>query len=198
MMFKRSLLSVAVMTAVISSPNTHAFDSSPFFEDGNVSGGIYNFTRVRNRKDLEDGKYKENIHHSTALANVEFNSGLVGGFFGIDVGAFGTYDMWNSGSSYDSEFSLRDEKKGKVVNTVSVYKASARLDFDTLQLRAGYLQPSGPGVLGVNWSFVPGTYGVMRLDTPAVALTLLISGPMSTRVLGKSTLRICSGKTEQQ
>ena len=100
---------------------------------------------------------KENIYHSTTLADIDVSSGLLGGFLGLDVGAFGTWDMWHSGTSQFSEVSLIDDK-GNIKNGISFYKAAVRLEHFSFKAHGGYIQPSGPGVLGVNFSFVPGTY----------------------------------------
>ena len=159
-MLKKTLLASAVAAISSMSGITYAQEnagSNPFMDDAKVSGGIYNFTRIRDRKDLNTGDYEENLHHSTAIASIEFNSGLAAGFLGVDFGVFGTYDIWNSGTSQGSEFSLIDDE-GKIKNTLSIYKAAFRFDFDKFKAKAGYIQPSGPGVMGVNWSFVPGTY----------------------------------------
>ncbi|WP_062269924.1 OprD family outer membrane porin [Endozoicomonas arenosclerae] len=157
-MFKKTMLASAVMAAAFVSTGAQAEETgNPFFDDATISGGIYNFTRIRDRKDAPGGDYEENIHHSTAMANLEFNSGLYNGWFGVDMGVFGTYDLWNSGTSQYSEFSLINDK-GEIHNGFSVYKANVKFDFGAVKARTGYLQPSGPGVLGVNWSFAPGTY----------------------------------------
>ncbi len=158
-MFKKTLLSLAVLAATSAgfSTGAAAVDTGAFFTDATVSGGIYNLTRHRERRDAPNGDFKENIYHSTTLANVDFSSGLINGMFGFDAGIFGTYDMWDTDSSQWSEFSLID-KDGKIENGVALYKAALKMHVGDITLRAGYIQPTGPGVLGTNWSFVPGTY----------------------------------------
>lgn len=41
---------------------------------------------------------------------------------------------------------------------VSIYKAALKAKAGPAWLRAGWLQPEGPGVLGVNWSIMPGSW----------------------------------------
>ncbi|UYM15809.1 OprD family porin [Endozoicomonas euniceicola] len=157
-MFKRTLIATAVIAAACASTTTSANTStSAFFDDSTVSGGVYNMTRIRDRQPNGSEHFAENIHHSTTMVGLNFSSGLVGGVFGIDLGAHGTWDMWNSGSSQWSEFSLVDDKN-KIKDGFTINRANVKLDFDVFKARAGYIQPSGPGVLGVNWSFMPGTY----------------------------------------
>ena len=157
-MFKKTLIATAVIAAAFASTTTSANTStSALFDDSTVSGGIYNMTRIRDRQPNGTEHFAENIHHSTTMGSLNFSSGLVGGVFGVDLGVHGTWDMWNSGSSQWSEFSLVDDK-GEIKDGASVHRANIKLDFDTFRARAGYIQPSGPGVLGVNWSFMPGTY----------------------------------------
>lgn len=155
-MLKRSILATAILAA-FATPSTFAESSAgAFIDDATIGGGVYNLTRIRDRQPNGSEHFAENIHHSTMLANIDFTSGLVGGVFGADVGIYGTYDLWDSGSSQWSEMSL--VKDGKIKDGVSVYKGLVKAQYEGLRVRAGYLQPSGPGVLGVNWSYLPGTY----------------------------------------
>lgn len=159
-MFKRILLSTAiaaVCAGTFSTATFASFENSPFFTDATVTGSISNLTRHRERRKALHGDFDQNIYHSTTIATVDFSSGLINGMLGFDGGIFGTYDMWDTKSSLWSEFSLVD-KDGKIDNGISLYKAALKLHLGDVKIRAGYIQPSGPGVLGVNWSFVPGTY----------------------------------------
>lgn len=88
-MFKKTMLASAVMAAAFVTTGVQAEQvetGNPFFDDATISGGIYNMTRVRDRKSGPDGSFEENLHHSTAVASLEFNSGLIGGWFGVDMG----------------------------------------------------------------------------------------------------------------
>ncbi|MET4696248.1 OprD family outer membrane porin [Endozoicomonas lisbonensis] len=143
-----------------------------FLKDAKISGNIYNMTRIRDRRDDVSDRFKENLYHSTTLVNLDFISGLLGNLFGLDAGVFGTWDLWNSGTSQLGEMSLIDDK-GRIKNGMTFYKAAARLEYNRFKAHAGYIQPSAPGVLGVNWSFVPGTYrggeGIYRFGGLTIA-----------------------------
>ncbi|AMO58358.1 hypothetical protein GZ77_21795 [Endozoicomonas montiporae] len=128
-----------------------------FFSDAKVSGKIYNMTRIRDRRDDVSNSFKENLYLSSSLANVDFSSGLLDHLFGVGAGVFGTLDMWHSGTSQYGEIALIDDRE-RIKNGFSFYKAAVRVEHSCFKAHAGYIQPSGPGVLGVNLSFVPGTY----------------------------------------
>ncbi|UYM15667.1 OprD family porin [Endozoicomonas euniceicola] len=170
---------ILTSTSSLASNNNEFFHSGlpereghHFIEDAKVSGNIYNLTRIRDRRDDVSNSFKENLYHSTTLLNLDFTSGLLSNLFGLNAGIFGTWDIWNSGTSQLGESSLIDDK-GRIKNGISIYKAAARLESASFKAHAGYIQPSGPGVLGVNWSFVPGTYrggeGIYRYGGLTVA-----------------------------
>ncbi len=137
----------------------------PFLDDALISGGAYFFARNRERYNMNKERYTTNLHHITGQVSAEFNSGWLAETIGLDVGAFGAYDFQNSGSP-DHEMNFvpwsnpwsPDWSAKEAENGASLYKAQLRLQAGPARLKAGYFQPSGPGVLGVNWSFLPGTY----------------------------------------
>lgn len=136
-----------------------------FFDDAQISGGFYAFRRYRSRYSPEEGRYNPNLNHATIQANAEFVSGFLGDHIGFDLGVFGSHDVLNT-RSVDHEMSFFPwsdpwhPKSGKqsTEDGFSVYKAALKAKAGPFRTRAGWFQPEGPGVLGVNWSFMPGTY----------------------------------------
>ena len=140
-------------------------ERNPFWRDANLSGALYYFQRYRERYNVDDGRYHTNLSHATTQASAEFSSGYLGGIVGLDIGAFGAVDLYNHGAP-DHEmnfFPWRDPwhpdwGAEKADNGASVYKAHLKFKAGPAWGKIGYFQPAGPGVLGVNWSFLPGTY----------------------------------------
>ncbi len=136
-----------------------------FFDDATVSGGLYYFHRNRVRNDINAGRYKRNLDHASTQASADFTSGFAGDMFGIDVGVFTSADLRNKGA-VDHEMGFVPWSnpwhpkwdRTDTVEGVSLYKAHVKFKANPVWAKAGYFQPSGPGVLGVNWSFLPGTY----------------------------------------
>ncbi len=134
-------------------------------DDGVLSGGLWYFQRDRRRYDVNTRRYENNLNHATLTANLDFTSGFLGGVIGFDIAVFGTHDIKNTGSP-DHEMNFfpwgdpwhPNWDKTDARDGTSVYKASVKLKAGPVRAKAGYFQPSGPGVLGVNWSVMPGTY----------------------------------------
>ncbi len=141
-----------------------------FFDDSDLKGGLYFFQRERRRFDPAQGNYGVNLSHATATASAEFNSGFAGGIIGCDVGLYGTADLKNAGAPdhemnfmpwddpWHPDWSKKDARDG-----VSFHKAQIKAKAGPFWAQGGYFQPSGPGVLGVNWSVMPGTYRGMNM-----------------------------------
>ncbi len=140
-------------------------ESSPFFRDSKFTSTLYFFQRYRDRYNVDTGHYGVNLSHATTQLALDFESGYLGEVIGLDLGVFGSLDFYNDGSP-DHEmnfFPWRDPwhpdwGTRKTKDAGSLYKALVKVKAGHLWARAGYLQPQGPGVLGVNWSFLPGTY----------------------------------------
>jgi hypothetical protein len=136
-----------------------------FFDDAALSGGVYYFQRDRRRWDPERKRWTNNLNHATLTANADFSSGFIGGVLGMDVAVFGTHDIKSTGAP-DHEMNFMpwgdpwhpDWNRTRTKDGVSVYKAHVKGRVGPFWAKAGYFQPSGPGVLGVNWSIMPGTY----------------------------------------
>lgn len=137
-----------------------------FFDDGTVSGSFYYFQRKRMRVNNQDERWHNNLDHATTGIGAEFSSGFIGDVVGVDVGAFTATDLWNSKKPFHelAFFPARDPWSINwgaqyVENGVSMHKALLKLRAgDAWWGKTGYFQPTGPGVLGTNWSVYPGTY----------------------------------------
>ncbi|SBW06304.1 conserved exported hypothetical protein [uncultured delta proteobacterium] len=137
-----------------------------FFDDGKVTGNFYYFQRKRMRKSNEDDRWHNNLDHATTGVGAEFSSGFIGDVIGVDVGAFSATDLWSSGRPFHelAFFPARDPwsinwDATHPDNGVSMHKALVKFRHnETWWGKAGYFQPTGPGVLGTNWSVYPGTY----------------------------------------
>ncbi|MDR3073597.1 MAG: OprD family porin, partial [Deltaproteobacteria bacterium] len=95
----------------------------------------------------------------------EFSSGFIGGVLGVDIGAFTATDLWNSNLPFHelTFFPATDPWRinwgdQNAQNGASLHKALVKAKVGPAWGKAGYFQPTGPGVLGVNWSVYPGTY----------------------------------------
>lgn len=138
---------------------------SALFDDADVTGALYYFQRDRRRYDVVKKRYMNNINHATVQANADISSGFAGDVLGFDFGVFGSHDIKSTGSPdhemnffpwhnpWDPDWSKRRTRDG-----LSIYKAHLKVKGGPVWAKAGFFQPSGPGVLGVNWSIMPGTY----------------------------------------
>ena len=139
--------------------------ANPLFDDATFSVNNYFFQRNRSRYDVGAGRMRTNLRHTTLQTGIEINSGYFEDHIGFDFAAFATKDLSNKGAA-DHEISFfpwsdpwqPDWSKADAEAGYSVYRAHVKLKSGPWWGKAGYLQPSGPGVLGVNWSIFPGTY----------------------------------------
>ena len=164
---KRSTLALAIagvtaLSGLYVAPQAHA---EGFIDDSTLTGGIYYWQRQRDRKDIAENKYKTNLAHSTWNANLDFQSGYINDFFGLDIAAFTAIEMAENGDSghpNEIAFSARNrtysEDYSGDKSGISLYKAAAKFKFGPAWARAGYLQPTGQTLLAPHWSFMPGTY----------------------------------------
>lgn len=136
-----------------------------FFDGSSLGGGMYFFRRNRVRYDVAKERYVENLNHASLQSNLDFTSGFAGTILGVDVGVFGSHDLYNSGA-VDHEMGFvpwsnpwrPNWNKRNTDDGISVYKAAGKVKIGNAWARAGLYQPEGPGVLGVNCSIMPGTY----------------------------------------
>ncbi|WP_163369616.1 OprD family outer membrane porin [Endozoicomonas acroporae] len=176
-MFKKTTLATAILLAGVSSTafaadmtddsmyNAAKSTGNTFFDDASVTGGLYTFMRKRDRYSQADGKMVANLDHTTALANVDFSSGYINDMVGFDFGVFAAADLTQN-AAVDHEFNFVPWDNpydpiwanDKADNGASIYKAALKFKMANTWAKAGYIQPSGPGGLGVNWNFMPGTY----------------------------------------
>jgi len=141
-------------------------ETSPFFRDAKFNATLYYFQRYRDRYGLDGGNdYGINLSHASGQLSLDFESGYINDLIGFDFAIFGSHDFYNNGSP-DHEMSFfpwrdpwnADWNMKKTRDEASIYKALVKIKAGPAWARAGYFQPQGPGVLGVNWSFLPGTY----------------------------------------
>lgn len=176
--FKRAALSAAVVAALVAPGMALAAQDmmSPeygqsyeaFVKDSKLTGGLFYFQRDRQRID-GDGKYATNLSHGTAQAALNFNSGYAWNFIGLDLGGFGAYDLSvdeTNPVNQENEFSFAGNTWGNNYkdlapdNGFSLSNAALKFKFGDsgVTAKGGYTQLYVPGVIGVNWSYQPGTY----------------------------------------
>ncbi|MDR1710080.1 MAG: OprD family outer membrane porin, partial [Candidatus Accumulibacter sp.] len=157
---------------LMALPAARAADAAASLRETKITGALMYFQRDRERYDIVAGRYRDNLKHSTLQTQIDISTPyFLGGAAGIELGVFGTKDLANPAGAPDHEISFfpwrnpwspdwskRDAKSG-----FSLYRAHLKLRHETeggarLWGKLGYFQPEGPGVLGVNWSLMPGTY----------------------------------------
>lgn len=140
-------------------------ENGGFWADSQFNATFYYFQRYRDRLDISRGDYGINLSHASTQLSLDFESAYLEDIIGFDFGIFGSMDLYNDGS-VDHEMNFfpwrnpwqADWSKTETKDAASVYKALVKIKAGPAWARAGYFQPKGPGVLGVNWSFLPGTY----------------------------------------
>lgn len=140
-----------------------------FVDDSSLTGTLYYWQRHRERRDMRPdsphyGEYQTNLHHSTATTRLDYQSGYLNDFIGIDIGVFGSVDLFEGSTAHSNEISFShgqnmwDDSGVGDENGLDVYLAALKIKNNNYWLRAGYIQPSGQGLLGTQWGFLPGTY----------------------------------------
>ncbi|WP_111873330.1 OprD family outer membrane porin [Aeromonas bivalvium] len=178
--FKRAALSSAVIAALLAPGLAFAADetgpayqaaASKFYEEGKLNGGLFYFQRDRQRiqgGEDGDGKYHSNLSHATTQLALNYNSGYAWDVVGVDVGGFGAYDLSvdeSNGVNEENEFTFIGTKWGDKMDGLSeggfsLSNAALKLKFldGAITAKGGLTQLYVPGILGVNWSYQPGTY----------------------------------------
>ncbi len=165
-MFYKTALPTAVAAAlsILSGTAVAQENSGAFFDDTKVTGGFYVFSRKRDRYNLETREYEDNLDHTSIMTNIDISTGYANEMIGFDFGIFAAADIkQNSGVGHEFNFVPWDTPyeatwTGKEENGASIYKAAIKFKTGNYWAKAGYIQPSGPGGLGTNWNFMPGTY----------------------------------------
>ena len=155
--------------AYATNADDDAGAESSLFPAGSLSGSVMYFQRHRERYRVDESRFGSNLHHSTLQTSVDYASPFWQDNIGLDLGVFATTDLVNTASPdhemnffpwddpWHPDWSKKDARDG-----ISLYRANlkARANFEGGDLwgKAGYFQPTGPGVLGTNWSLMPGTY----------------------------------------
>lgn len=147
-----------------------------FIDDASLTGGLYYWQRQRDRKEMDPqhgkyGQYDANLHHATGNASLDFSSGYLANFIGLDLAAYGALELTNGGPAAPNEIGFSDasnrwdEQWTGDKSGASFYKAALKTQWQDYWLRAGYLQPSGQTLLAPHWSFLPGTYRGVEAGT---------------------------------
>ena len=155
-------------------------NASPFFKDAEFNATLYYFQRYRDRLNLDTGHYGVNLSHASTQLALDFESGYLGDFIGLDFGIFGAYDFYNDSASADHEMNFvywkdawhKEWDSNKNKDAASIYKAALKFKAGPAWAKVGYFQPQGPGVIGLNWSFLPGTYQGGEIGADLGRLTL--------------------------
>jgi hypothetical protein len=153
----------------IDRENGSAWNALDGLRAAEFSGTLVYFERHRERYRVDEGRFGSNLHHQTLQGQFDFSSPFFADTIGVDVGVFATTDLSNSASPdhelsffpwenpWSPDWSKRDAESG-----ASLYRAHLKLrhahESGALWGKLGDFQPTGPGVLGVNWSLMPGTY----------------------------------------
>lgn len=175
--FKVAALSLAVFGALASGSVMaqqdaegpgYAASYEKFVDDSKLTGGLFYMQRDRDRRAEPGAKYGHNLAHSTVQAALNFNSGYAWDFIGLDLGGFYAYDLTQGGTAVDqeNEFSFAGNKWGYNFSDGLPHKGAslttAALKFKAfdgvLTAKGGLTQLYVPGLIGVNWSYQPGTY----------------------------------------
>ncbi|MGV3344873.1 OprD family outer membrane porin [Enterobacteriaceae bacterium LUAb1] len=167
--YRRGFCAAALFTMVLGTTSAPCSYATGFTDDAELTGGIYYWQRQRDRKAMSPasakfGQYEANLHHATFNGNLNFSSGYIADFIGLDLAVFGALELSDSGPAAPNEIGFSDaktrwdEKWSGDKNGLGLYKAAIKLKHDDLWLHGGYLQPSGQTLLAPHWSFMPGTY----------------------------------------
>ncbi|GHU03719.1 hypothetical protein FACS1894158_02660 [Betaproteobacteria bacterium] len=169
--------SLMVMAVLLFTTPAQAQDSefsAPLWtalQKTEIAGSVMYFQRNRERYRVDEDRFGSNLHHSTLQSEIHISTPYVlNNTLGLEVGFFGTTDLGNGAGAPDHEISFfpwqnpwsADWSKRDASSGVSLYRAHLKAQNITEQGRwwgkLGYFQPEGPGVLGVNWSLMPGTF----------------------------------------
>ncbi|MGL4457538.1 MAG: OprD family outer membrane porin, partial [Plesiomonas shigelloides] len=176
--FKVAALSLAVFGALASGSvmaqqdaegPAYAASYEKFVDDSKLTGGLFYFQRNRQRYDPGIDKFKQNLNHAVTQAALNFNSGYAWDVIGLDIGGFGAYALSiddANGVDRENEFNFMGSKYGALADGkteskdgFSLTTAAVKMKFgDVATAKAGYTQLYIPGIIGVNWSYQPGTY----------------------------------------
>ncbi|RED53755.1 OprD family outer membrane porin [Aestuariispira insulae] len=148
---------------------------APLWEDSHLNATLYYWQRTRDRRASANGNYEANLDHVTLNAALDFNSGYAADAFGFDAGIFGATDLANSKEGNGHEMSFHGTRitgrtYDKEASGLSIYKAHGKFKHEeedwSVKAKAG-LQQMNAGTLGVNWSYLPGTYRGVQFDGTA-------------------------------
>lgn len=171
----RFLALILALLAAATTPTRSQEESSDSLwaalQNAEVSGSVMYFQRHRARYRVDEDRFASNLGHRTLQSEIRVSTPYaLGNTLGLEAGVFGTVDLANSAGAPDHEINFfpwrnpwsADWTKREARNGFSLYRAYLKAQRITNKSRwwgkLGYFQPEGPGVLGVNWSLMPGTY----------------------------------------
>lgn len=176
------LVSGIAIATIALAPLTAFSNMQNLWTEAKLDGGVYYFQRNRQRVD-NNFDYQANLSHATTQVALNFNSGYAGGILGFDFGGFGAYDLSVDETgplNQEHEFAFAGDKWGENYRSgapeggVSLSRAALKLQFfkEKLKFSGGLTQLSVPGVIGVNWSYLPGTYRGAQMDLNLGSISL--------------------------
>jgi hypothetical protein len=140
-------------------------------KNARIGGSLMLFQRHRERYRIDENRFGGNLHHRTLQSEIHLATPYaLGNTLGLEAGLFGAVDLANGAGTPDHEISFfpwqnpwsADWTKRDARGGFSLYRAALKAqrvtDTGRWWGKFGYFQPEGPGVLGVNWSLMPGAY----------------------------------------
>ncbi|WIH24175.1 multidrug transporter [Photobacterium damselae] len=206
--YKLSIISTSISVAIIGGSlsipaqaqedlmgPSYANEVTKFYDNSKISANLNFWLRHRDRAGFDkiyghDTKKTKNLDHGSVFFDIGFNSGYIYDIVGLDIVAYTTFDMWQTGSpDHEMNFWNVNNPYEKIPkggcsgpwnsdcndNGVSIATANVKFKYqDLFTAKLGYYQPSVPSTMGVNWSFAPGSYlgGEIGLNFERLALGL--------------------------
>lgn len=182
--FKVSALTAAIL-GVVAMPAHAATDSAAgeqyvekvneFMQGSSLNATAVVDTRSRTRNRGKDGdEVWSRLNYSSYNLIMDFASGYHDDWIGVDVGGYLSGDLYNDsqqaadGRYLCNEISTCQEQDWGAGEgqQLKLYRAALKFKVgDTFDGRFGMLQSNGNGAVGNVWSFVPGTYRGLELNT---------------------------------
>jgi hypothetical protein len=164
---------------IVVKPHKHK--AYGFFKDAKWDGHLYYWQRHRTQYNSTADNYDDNLSQSIVNASIDFSSGYVEEIFGLDVSLYSAVsiaDKQSANEVHELAFSglrfwdtLYDNEK----DGVSFYTANFKFQHNTEDYQAyaklGFT-PMNAGVLGVNWTYFPGTYRGVETEVEVVDTTI--------------------------
>lgn len=139
-------------------------------DDASLNASVAFFQRHRERVDEsgESGRYQDDLDHATVQNAIQFKSDYVNEQWGVNFSAFTATDVHYDDElprNIENEFSFAGdrwskENRRRAENGASITVATIKYRHVNQGFRAkvGYAPMNVPGIIGVNWSYQPGSY----------------------------------------